>query len=273
MNAKQKANSWNAFVGALIVLSVLFLLPPMGAEASHCKGKHKNEPGCGEPGGGESEIPVSTTFNCPTEDDADLACPAGGLASLFQADAAAAPYEHDVDDVVSQFNNTGGFVLSMHKRQNKNGTRKVWWSFPMNVNFESVIDVSGTDDLDGRDIDHKTVIQVGKFTAVDLRALAPFPGPDNVAENVDMLLDLYLATGKKNDDLLFVRYSPTENGQCPGSRSNSGATVTRTDDGTGGPRTWTIEIAAGDMACMYNNIEDFGDFDFGPLDLTLTEQL
>ena len=38
MNAKQKANSWSAFVGALIVLSVLFLLPPMGAEASHCKG-------------------------------------------------------------------------------------------------------------------------------------------------------------------------------------------------------------------------------------------
>lgn len=275
MNAKDKSNVRSTFTGILVVLGAVILLLPPGAQADHCKGKHKDWPGCGEPGGGSSEVPLSTTFNCPTGSAAGLSCPDSSNPSLFQADAAAAPYEHDVDDVLNVLNDNGRFVLSMHKRQNKVGTRKVWWSFPMAVDFESVFDVSGTDDLDiSRGIDHKTVIQVGKFTAVDLRALAPAPGPGNVARNIDMILDLYLATGKQNNDILFVRYSPTANGQCPGPRATSGVTVTRTDDGTGGPRTWTIEAPAGALACMYT-IQglDYGDFDFGPLVLSLTEQL
>lgn len=139
----------------------------------------------------------------------------------------------------------------------------------MAVDFESVFAVSGTDDLDSRGIDHKTVIQVGKFTDVDLRAL----GPGDVATNIDMLLDLYLSTGRQNNDILFVRYSPTANGQCPSSRATSGVTVARTDDGTGGPRTWTIEAPAGALACMYTiHGLDYGDFDFGPFILSLTEQ-
>jgi hypothetical protein len=161
----------------------------------------------------------------------------------------------------------------MHKRQNKFGTRKVWWKFPdgVAVDFGSEENVIGTDDLDNRLIDHKTVIQVGKFTAVDLRALAPSGG---FAMGVDMLLDLQVATSKNKSEILFVRYSPTANGQCPGPRANSGVTVTRTDDGSGVARAWTIEVAAGAMACIYKSeTEDYGDFDFGPLVLTVTEQL
>lgn len=275
MNTKRIISVWSTGISGVVILAGLAVLLPAGALAHHCKGAHASDAGCngGGGGGGSSEIPVSTIFSCPTGPSRD--CPDADNRSLFQADAPGAPYEHDVDNVRNVFNDTGGFVLTMHKRQNKIGTRKVWWEFPMGVDFESVMDVTGTDDLDSRDIDHKTVIQVGKFTDVDLRALAPDLGLNdgtNVANDVDMLLDLNLATSKNSNDVLFVRYSPTANGQCPGSGVTSGVTVTRTDDGSAGqPRTWTIEPGA--LACMYNSVQDYGDFDFGPLVLTVTEQL
>ena len=136
----------------------------------------------------------------------------------------------------------------------------------MAVDLPSGLVTTGTEDLESQGKNHKTVIQVGKFTNVDLRAL----GPGESFTDVDMLLDLYVFNGNKQagSDIVLVRYSP-DGTQCDG-RSTSGVTVERTDSGSG-PRQWTITAAAGSLACLTTFQIDYGDFDFGPLVLTVDE--
>ena len=221
----------------------------MGADASHCKGKHKKDPGCGDPGGGSSEILVSTTI---------------GNSSGIQSDSKGA-YIHNVENVANLFNTSGYFVLTMHKRQNRPGSRKVFWSLPQPVDLGIGIPINGTDDIVIAGKDHKTVIQVGKFTGVDLRALAVGESEDNV----DMILDLMIFNGNKSTgDILLVRYSP-DGGQCGGT-STDGVTVTRLND-AGGKRHWAI-TPDGNNACMYTFDDDYGTGNsFGAFMLTVDE--
>ncbi len=137
----------------------------------------------------------------------------------------------------------------------------------MAVDLPSGLVTTGTEDLESQGFNHKTVIQVGKFTNVDLRAL----GVGQSAYNVDMILDLYVFNCKKKagSDIVLVRYIP-DGSQCDG-RSTSGVTVARTDGGGSGPRQWTITAAAGSLACLTTFEIDYGDFDFGPLVLTVDE--
>ena len=243
MNSKQNSNIWGTCAGVMVVLGTLILLLPMGADASHCKGKHKNDPGCGS-----SEIAVSTTI---------------GNSSGIQSDSSGA-YIHNVENVQSLFNTSGYFVLTMHKRQNRPGSRKVFWSLPQTVDLGG-IEIDGTDDIEIAGKDHKTVIQVGKFTGVDLRALAV----GESASDVDMILDLMLFNGNKSTgDVLLVRYSP-DGSQC-GGNSTDGVTVTRLGD-AGGKRHWAI-TPDGNNACMYTFDDDYGTGNsFGAFMLTVDE--
>ncbi len=138
----------------------------------------------------------------------------------------------------------------------------------MAVELPSGLVTTGTEDLESQGKNHKTVIQVGKFTDVDLRAI----GPDESALDVDMLLDLYVFDGNKRskNDIVLVRYSP-DGSQCFGNLT-SGVTVKRTDGGSG-PRQWTITAAAGSQACLATLDTIIASFDFGPLVLTVTEEL
>ena len=277
MNKKLLINFWTASTTVLIVLGCLTLLVSSDSFA-HCKGKHTgNHEHCqGDDGGSQtSEIAVETTFNCPTgvdgNDDPIRNCPAGDSSS-FQADDVASPYIHDVNNVRNLFNGSGYFVLTMHKRQNRPGTRKVFWDLPQAVALPSGLVTMGTEDLESQGKNHKTIIQVGKFTNVDLRALAPAPGPGNVALDVDMLLDLVVFNGNKQagNDIVMVHYSPDGN-NCDGFPT-SGVTVERTDMGAG-PRQWTITAAAGSIACMYTFDLNYEFLPFGLLVLTVEEKL
>ena len=103
MTIKQTRSILITAIGAFAIMGALILFLPAGAQAGHCKGKHKNDPGCdsGGNGGGSSEILVTTSFNCPISASRD--CPAGDPSS-FQADSASSPYFNDDDSVKNLFN-------------------------------------------------------------------------------------------------------------------------------------------------------------------------
>ena len=116
----------------------------------------------------------------------------------------------------------------------------------------------GTDDLLD---DHKTVIQVGKFTNVDLRAI---PVGESVSD-IDMLLDLVVFDGNKSTgDFVNVHYS-TDGSHCGGVITD-GVTVARTS-----ATQWTITAATGSVACMTTTHLIYELHDFGELVLTVDE--
>ena len=211
MKIKHITSVWRTALAALVILASLVAFSSVPVHA-HCKGKHSppNAHCDGDPGGGNSEIQVSTTI---------------GNSTAWQADGAG-PYVNDEKNVRNLFNDTGYFVLTMHKRQNRPGTRKVFWDLPTPVTLPSGPTITGTDDLDN----HKTIIQVGKFTGVDLGALAL--GPGNAAHGVDMLLDLIVFNGNKKagNDAVLVHYDPSGD-HCDGMPT-SGVSVERTDSGS-----------------------------------------
>lgn len=249
MNIKHITSVWRTTLTVLVILASLAAFSSVPVHA-HCKGKHSppNAHCDGDPGGGSVEIAVSTTI---------------GNSIGIQNDSSGA-YIHNVENVRNLFNTSGYFVLTMHKRQNRPGSRKVLWSLPKTVDLGG-ISIDGTGDIEDAGKDHKTIIQVGKFTGDDLRAL----DEGDFVENVDMILDLMLFNGNKaTGDILFVRYSP-DGSQCNGN-STAGATVTRLFDTEDGKRHWTI-TPDGD-ACMYTLDDDYGmDNSFGAFTLTVDE--
>jgi hypothetical protein len=224
--------------------------------------------GGGKGGGGDDasgEVLVTTTFDCP----GDSACPL----SAWEADGLR-PYVDGDLRVKSRFNSAGGYVLTMHDRQNEIGTRKVFWnldhsgsgvqgSLPNGTMF------STTTELGTLGFEHKTVIQAGKHTTgVDLGALQT--SGDSVA--VDLILDLlYFGDRKRDNGMVSVRFAgDIAPEQCPGVATGH-ATVTLTNDGT--PRVWEIRVPAGTLGCVYNSATNaFTHLAmFGALTLTLVE--
>jgi len=246
-----------------VILSLLpaaLLLVASAAQAAGCK-QDPDQPKCGG-GTASGEIAVVTTFDC-----SGIGCPT----STWWADGTGAYVDGD-DNVKSRFTTAGGYVLTMHERQNRAGVRKVAWDLgyaggPM-VTLPNGASFTTTQDLDDDGREHKTVIQVGKFTDVDLRELAP----GESVENVDMLLDLIVYGSKRDggNSILFVRYGDASTGQCPSGSGSTGATVTRTDTDSSPPMTWTITTPM--VACLYSFEMDYGDQTFGELTLYLEEQ-
>ena len=249
----------------LSILAAAILLAASAAQAASCK-QDPLQPKCGggDDGGGTAsgEIAVNTTFKCPVD-----GCPNPS----WQADELGS-YIDGGYSVKSRFTTAGGYVLTMHERQNRAGFRKVLWDLgsvgaPM-VTLPNGVNFTSTQALDDDDREHKTVIQVGKFTDVDLRELDRGESVDNV----DMLLDLIVYGSKRDggNSILFVRYGDASTGQCHSGSGSTGATVTRTDDPSSPVMTWTI--TAPTVACLYDFENDYGDQSFGELTLYLEEQ-
>ncbi len=247
--------------------------------------------GKGGKGGGDSgneEIPVETTFNCPVVQN-DNDCRIGVVLSPFQADgvAATSAYSDGVDNVRNRFSSGGQFVLTTHERSNRFGSRTVFWDLSngqVPITLPTVGAFTSTSEFDGV-YDHKTVIQVGKFSGMDLRTMEP----GDVLTNVDMILDLVFETSRNSADTIWVRYvddsaTSSTNGQtqCPPGSNANGVTIERTDMGTvGEARAWAIRVDASDIACVYtpadvDNFDTLGasmDSALGPFELYVTEQL
>ena len=249
----------------LSVLAVALLLDAPATQAAGCK-QDPDQPKCGDDVAANGEIALITTFNCPGGD-----CPK----SSWQADANGF-YSDGDDSVKSRFTSAGGYVLTMHERQNRAGVRKVLWDLghagAPTVTLPNGVSFTSTQDLvdDGRE--HKTVIQVGKFTDVDLRELAP----GESVGNVDMLLDLIVYGSKRDggNSILFVRYGDASTGQCPSDSGSTGVTVRRTDNGVTPPMSWTVTTSM--IACLYDFETEYGDYHgdypFGELTLYLEEK-
>ncbi len=252
-------------------VAVLLLLAGLGsasltAHAVNCA-KNPTHPKCDDPPSPppSGEILLTATFNCPVSALNVLNRACGSPKARFQADFVAEPYVHGDDNVRNRVNTSGYFVLTMHEKQNKVGTRKVYWDLPSSVTLRDGTSLSGEQGLASN---QKTVIQVGKFTgSFDMRALAP----GEKAKNIDMILDLMVFNGKRVNDTVFVRYSPPGTGQCPaGDIVDGGVTVERRDTGEGEPRQWKI-TPDGAFACMYTYTHYPGNFNFGDWELTVDE--
>jgi len=273
MNTKRIISSWGTGVSVIIFLVAFVLLVPTGAEAEHCKGKHKNDPGCGDGGGGSSDVavPLITIFDCPVIGADHLSCPAIGSHNRLQADVAGAPYENDLDNVLNQIGKSGRFALSTGKRPKKFKPRSVYWDVT-HVNGGVELPNGGlvfttTEDMDAQEIVHRTVIHVGtQFTGQggDLRAMQP---GENV--NVDLWADIFFDTGQ-GGDVVLLRFDPYGSDQC-NQRITSAVQLTRSDDGSG-KRQWTIDVPFGAVACVKTLGGDLGDYVFGPFQL-ITDEL
>lgn len=248
-----------------VAVTMLMLNAPMAGAAKPDCDNDPSHPKCD--GDGSSDIvPLETTFQS--------SCLVPDTNGSWQDDGAG-PYEEGVDNVKSRINSTNHFVLTMHEKQNELGTRKVYWDLacagvtaelPGTGNQPDTFQT--TTDLDNLGYGHKTVIQVGKFTDVDLTAIAP----GSFETNVDMLLDLiYAGARKKNNGQLMVRFADSATGQCAPGLGTSGITVYRTDNGVTPPRTWTIDVPPGTYACVYDFDEDYDVADFGAFTLYLAE--
>jgi hypothetical protein len=251
---------------ALVRNAVMATAMVLAASTAVAAGKGGGKGGGGNGDDGSGEVLVTTTFDCPS----GSGCPL----STWQADGPDAYVDGDLR-VKSRFNSAGGYVLTMHDRQNEIGTRKVLWnlgfadssvygSVPGGADFQTTTQLE--DDL-GRE--HKTVIQAGKHTAgVDLGALQT--SGDSVA--VDMLFDLlYFGDRKRDNGMVSVRFAgDIAPDQCP-DMATGHATVTLTDDGT--PRVWEIRVPDGSLGCVYNSATNSFTHVamFGALTLTLVE--
>lgn len=263
----------------LSVLSLSFVLIVLGsslalvnsASAHHCKGKHKDDPGCDGGGGGDpgAAVPLKTTFDCPVLDEDHLNCPITGSHNRLQADTANTPYVNDTENVLNRIGTSGRFALSTGKKAKKPKPRSVYWDVT-HVNGGIWLPNGGilfttTEDMDALDIEHRTVIHVGtQYVAQggDLRALQP-----DETINADLEADIEFATGH-GDDAAFVRFDPYGD-RCNG-RITSSVQVTRTDDGSG-KRQWTIDVAPAAKACVITGTADLGDHEFGPFQLVADE--
>lgn len=263
----------------LPILSLTFVLFVLGASMSlvntasahHCKGPHKNDPGCDGGGSGDpnAAVPLMTTFDCPIIGADHLNCPITGNHNRLQADTANSPYENDTDNVLNRIGTSGRFALSTGKKAKKPKPRSVYWDVT-HVNGGIWLPNGGilfttTVDMDAMGIEHRTVIHVGtQFVAQggDLRALQP-----NETIDADLEADIGFATGH-GDDAAFVRFDPYGN-RCTG-RTTSAVQVTRTDDGSS-KRQWTVNIAPGALACVITGTADLGDHVFGPFEFVADE--
>lgn len=260
-------------------LSLTFVLFVLGASLSlvnsasahHCKGKHKNDPGCDGGGGGDpgAAVPLMTTFDCPVLGADHLNCPITGNHNRLQADTAGTPYVNDAENVLNRIGTSGRFALSTGKKAKKPKPRSVYWDVT-HVGGGIWLPNGGilfttTTDMDALDIEHRTVIHVGtQYVAQggDLRALQP-----NETIDADLEADIGFATGQ-GDDAAFVRFDPY-GARCNG-RITSSVQVTRTDDGSG-KRQWTINVAPAATACVITGTADLGDYEFGPFELVADE--
>jgi hypothetical protein len=243
----------------VVMVALTLSLSGAVAAAPDC-GANPGHPKCGGDSGGDSsgEVTLVTTFDCPAGDGCPL--------STWQDDGNG-PYLDGQDNVKSRFNSAGGYVLTMHERQNRIGNRKVLWNSVFGGVYGSVPDgtpFSDTGDLDALGYAHKTVIQAGKHTDIDLRTLAI---GDPV--EVDMLFDLlYFGERKQDNGMVSVRYAgDLAPEQCPGLATDA-VTVTRTAD-----TTWEIAIPELAQGCVFNSsTQSFPIVKaFGALTLTLVQ--
>lgn len=267
-----RSNEWqagrNRRTGVLAAAGAALMLTAAGAQAAGCK-QDPDQPKCsGGGGGGESTVSLVTTFDCPAG-VGGASCPTSAWQSVSGS------YSDGTDDVKSRLTTSGSYVLTMHENQRQAGTRKVAWNLASGtagpVTLPNGVSFSTTGELDdlkkaGSIIDHKTVIQVGKFSNADLRDMAP----GDELTNVDMILDLIVFRERRDggNSALWVRYADSSTGQCPAGSGASGVTVTRSDDGSG-PMAWTVSVPAGTGACLYDAGTTYGDYDFGTLTLYL----
>lgn len=270
----------NRMAGILAAAGAALVLTAAGVQAAGCK-QDPDQPKCSGGGGGDSDsvVPLSTSFDCASGDGG---CPL----SAWVADGDGA-YLEGSDNVKSRLSLSGNYVLTMHERQNQAGTRKVYWDLGLGPADGTVpderrftfADANGlqneSGDFSKNEFDHKTIIQAGKHSGIDLRTLGP-----GASTPIDILFDLvYFGPSKKDQGMISVRYAGNQApDQCPapdpaGPPTSSTATATRTDNGSG-PRTWTIYIDPNDTACVYDSTLSAYSYEgvsFGGLTLTLEE--
>ena len=267
MKKKSRLHLWLPGVGVVILLAVAASIGLAPAYAEHCKGKHKNDPGCtggNDPG---AEIPVVALFDCPDAMPDPMnprACPSSMNQHRVQGDGHVS-YIDGAQDVRAHIRESGILQLRTDAKGEKPGERNIYWDFGSGFFLNSGDLLTTTDGLPPG-FGHASVIQVGRGTGgLDFRTL------ENIGDTADTNLwaNLIIKPNKGSKDFVSIRFEdPGVGDQCPDGSGATTITVTRLAD-VGDKRRWEIVGDEDATACIQGT---GGDVKLGPFRFVVTEK-
>jgi len=256
---------WLPSVGLAILFTVTAGLGSAPAYAHHCKGQHKNDPGC--PGGNDpgAEIAVSVLFDCPVAANRD--CPNAMTPDRIQGDIPLDDYRDGEQDVRTHIRESGVLQFRTDAKGEKPGTRNVYWNLGGVLSLSSGEPLTTTDDLPPG-YGHASVIQVGRGSGgLDFLTLA---NEDDTADT-SLWANLIIKPNSGPKEHFFIRFEdPAIGDQCPETSGADPVTVTRLAGGGDGERRWEVVGADGAIACEQESGQDVA---LGPFRFVVTENV
>ena len=265
MYKKLRLHLWLPGMGLVILLAIAASIALAPAYASHCKGKHKNDPGCGGGDDSNTSMPVTVTFQCP-----------GGVAACDQHvwhDATNFVYTDGQEGVSASISRHGHLNFHTGLRKNKVPTRQFVFDYSNASGSAVPLDPpAGLIGNTSTDIafNYNTHIQVNRrLTVADLRLMTV-----GQTLSLDMWADLTVYDGKSGSGIVG-RFDATSGNNCPFPAGTAGqdVSVTRTP-GPPDKSQWVVTAPAGLKACVTAPFEStpFAEaFDMGGFEMVITE--